>query len=122
MGNGGNDRINWKGKENSMQTGKDVASKVRTRRLGTMSAAALAATLGMLALGGCSSENADKPPETPMAVNFQLEKCQQLEANLYKCPAVDQPMCTPEFNRGDVNCIRIGPKGSVFVMRGQKLD
>jgi hypothetical protein len=110
------------GKENSMQTGKEAASKVRTRRLGVMSAAALAATLGMLALGGCSSENADKPPETPMAVNFQLDKCQQLEANLYKCPAVDQPMCTPEFNRGDVNCIRIGPKGSVFVMRGQKLD
>ena len=83
-----------------------------------MSAAAVAATLGMLALGGCSSQNADVPPETPMAVNFQLEKCQQLEANLYKCPAVDQPMCTPEFNRGDVNCIRIGPKGSVFVQRG----
>ncbi len=105
-----------------MQTVKDVASKVRARRVGIISAAAIAASFGMLALGGCSSENADKPPETPMAVNFQLEKCQQLEANLYKCPAVDQPMCTPEFNRGDVNCIRIGPKGSVFVMRGQKLD
>ena len=105
-----------------MQTGKEVASKVRARRLGVMSAAALAATLGMLALGGCSSQDADKPTETPMAVNFQLDKCQQLEANLYKCPAVDQPMCTPEFQRGDVNCIRIGPKGSVFVMRGQKLD
>ncbi len=105
-----------------MQTGKEVASKVRARRLGVMSAAALAATLGMLALGGCSSENADKPPQTPMAVNFQLEKCQQLEANLYKCPAVDQPMCTPQFNRTDVNCVRIGPKGSVFVMRGEKVD
>ena len=104
-----------------MQTGKEVASKMRARRLGVMSAAALAATLGMLALGGCSSQNADTPPEAPIAVNFQLDKCQQLEANLYKCPAVDQPMCTPEFNRGDVNCIRIGPKGSVFVMRGNKL-
>lgn len=101
MGNGGNDRINWNGKENSMQTGKDVASKVRARRLGMMSAAALAASLGMLALGGCSSQEADKPPESPIAVNFQLDKCQQLEPNLYKCPAVDQPMCTPEFNRGN---------------------
>jgi hypothetical protein len=104
-----------------MQTVKDVASKVRARRLGIISAAALAAALGMLALVGCSSENADKPPDQPMAVNFQLEKCQQLEANLYKCPAVDQPICTPEFQRGDVNCIRIGPKGSVFVMRGGHL-
>ena len=105
-----------------MQTGKDVASKVRARRLGVMSAAALAATIGMLALGGCSSENADKPTEAPIAVNFALEKCQQMEANLYKCPAVDQPICTPQFQRTDVNCVRIGPKGSVFVMRGQKLD
>jgi hypothetical protein len=109
------------GKENSMQTGKEVASKLRSRRLGVMSAAALAATLGMLALGGCSSQNADTPTEAPVAVNFQLDKCQQLEANLYKCPAVDQPICTPEFQRGDVNCIRIGPKGSVFVMRGGHL-
>jgi hypothetical protein len=53
-----------------------------------------------------------------MAVNFALEKCQQIEPNLYKCPAVDQPMCTPQFNRTDVNCVRIGPKGSVFVQRG----
>jgi hypothetical protein len=80
--------------------------------------AALAASLGMLAFGGCSSQNADVPPEHPMAVNFALEKCQQLEANLYKCPAVDQPICTPQFVRTDVNCVRIGPKGSVFVQRG----
>lgn len=104
-----------------MQTGKDGALKVRARGLGIMSAAALAASLGMFALGGCSSQNADQPPETPIAVNFQLDKCQQLEANLYKCPAVDQPICTPEFNRGDVNCVRIGPKGSVFVQRGGHL-
>src|SRR5438270_2061721 len=62
------------GKENSMQTGKEVASKMRARRLGVISAAALATTLGMLALGGCSSENADKPTTPPVAVNFQLEK------------------------------------------------
>lgn len=105
-----------------MQTVKDVASKVRARRLGIVSAAAMAASLGMLALGGCSSETADKPAEQPMAVNFQLEKCQQLEANLFKCPAVDQPICTPEFQRTDVNCVRIGPKGSVFVKRGGMIN
>ena len=102
-----------------MQTVKDVASKMRARRIGIVSAAAMAASLGMLALGGCSSENADKPTEAPIAVNFQLDKCQPMGANLYKCPAVDQPICTPEFQRTDVNCIRIGPKGSVFVMRGE---
>src|SRR5260370_42299781 len=105
-----------------MQTGKKVASKVRARRLGVMSAAALAATLGMLALGGGSSENAGKPTQAPVAVNFALEKGQQLQANLYKCPAGDQPICTPEFQPTDVNSVRIRPNGSVFVMRVQKPD
>jgi hypothetical protein len=100
-----------------MRTRKVVISKIGERRMRIVSAAALAASLGMLALGGCSSQNADKPPETPMMANFALEKCQQLEANLYKCPAVDQPLCTPEFNRTAVNCVRIGPKGSVFIQR-----
>jgi PBP1b-binding outer membrane lipoprotein LpoB len=98
-----------------MRTRKIVVSKIRERGLQIVPAAVLAA---MLVLGGCSSQNADQPTEKPMAVNFQLEKCQQIEPNLYKCPAVDQAMCTPEFQRTDVNCIRIGPKGSVFVQRG----
>ena len=55
-----------------MQIGKDGVSKVRVRKL--ISAVAIAASLGMLALGGCSSENADKPAEQPVAVYFQLEK------------------------------------------------
>ena len=100
-----------------MHTRKVVSSKIRERRLRMIPAAALAASLGMLAFGGCSSQNADVPPANPIAVNFALDKCQQLEPNLYKCPAVDQPICTPEFNRTAVNCVRIGPKGSVFVQR-----
>jgi hypothetical protein len=100
-----------------MRTRKVVISKIGERRMRIIPAAALAASLGMLALGGCSSQDADKPPENPIAVNFALDKCQQLEPNLYKCPAVDQPICTPQFNRTAVNCVRIGPKGSVFVQR-----
>ena len=101
-----------------MRTRKDVITKIGGRGLRIIRACALAASLGMLALGGCSSQDADKPTGTPINANFALEKCQQLEANLYKCPAVDQPLCTPEFNRTDVNCVRVGPKGSVFVQRG----
>jgi hypothetical protein len=100
-----------------MRTRKVVISKVGERGMRIIPAAVLVASLGMLALGGCSSQDADKPPENPIAVNFALDKCQQLEPNLYKCPAVDQPICTPEFNRTAVNCVRIGPKGSVFVQR-----
>ena len=100
-----------------MRTGKVVGSKIGERGLRIISAAALAASLGMLALG-CSSQNADQPTEKPIAANFALEKCEQIMPNLYKCPAIDQQLCTPEFNRTDVNCVRIGPKGSVFVQRG----
>ncbi len=101
-----------------MRTRKVVISQIRERGLRIIPAAALAAGLGMLALGGCSSQTTDQPPANPVQVNFALDKCQPIEPNLYKCPAVDQPICTPEFVRTDVNCVRIGPKGSVFVMRG----
>ena len=97
-----------------MRTQKVVVSKIRAARLRIVPAAAFAT---MLALGGCSSDNAQTPPANPIQVNFALDKCQPLEANLYKCPAIDQPICTPEFTRADVNCVRIGPKGSVFVQR-----
>ncbi len=101
-----------------MRTRKVVIWQIRECGLRIIPAAAFAAGLGMLALGGCSSQTPDQTAEQPVAVNFALEKCQQLEPNLYKCPAVDQPMCTPQFNRTDVNCVRVGPKGSVFVQRG----
>jgi hypothetical protein len=98
---------------------KNDVSKVRPgARL--FRAGVIAVSLGMLALAGCASENtAATPPagETPVPVNFALEKCQQIMPNMYKCPAIDQPICTPEFQRTDVSCVRIGPKGSVFVTR-----
>jgi hypothetical protein len=36
---------------------------------------------------------------------------------LYKCPAADKPICNPDYN-GQAECVRIGPKGSVFVQSG----
>jgi hypothetical protein len=93
-----------------MRTRELVLSKIRV--------AALATSLGMLAIGGCSSQSTENAPAQPIAANFALEKCQQIEPNLFKCPAVDQPLCTPEYTRTDVNCVHIGPKGSVFIQRG----
>jgi hypothetical protein len=101
-----------------MRSRNVMISKIGERKLRFIPATTLAVSLGMLALGGCSSQNADVPPSNPVAVNFALDKCEQLDANLYKCPAVDQPICTPQFVRTDINCIRVGPKGSIFVQRG----
>jgi hypothetical protein len=77
------------------------------------------AVLGLLSLGGCSSS---APPAGTAAMektelHFSLDQCQPLGANLFKCPASDKPICNPDYN-GSVECVRIGPKGSVFVQSG----
>ena len=99
---------------------KNVVSMVRPgARL--FRAGVIAVSLGMLALAGCASTEATPPPAPPAGgsanVNFALDKCEQIMPNMYKCPAIDQPICTPEFQRTDVSCVRVGPKGSVFVTR-----
>jgi hypothetical protein len=76
--------------------------------------------LGLLALGGCSSSEPSSAEQAALAkteLHFSLDQCQPLDANLYKCPASDKPICNPDYN-GQVECVRVGPKGSVFVQSG----
>ncbi|HUA34890.1 MAG TPA: hypothetical protein VMA09_14875 [Candidatus Binataceae bacterium] len=91
-----------------------------TRGKNALRRAALVGVFAMLAgLAGCSTDTPPAPQtgDPVTQANFDLSKCQQLEANLYKCPAIDKPLCTPQFNRSDISCVRIGDKGSVFVTR-----
>ena len=80
--------------------------------------ASLIAVLGLLALAGCSSSSepsaAQQAALAKTELHFDINKCQDLGAGLYKCPASDKPICNPDYN-GSVECVRIGPKGSVFV-------
>ena len=96
---------------------RDLPSK--TERIAKRTILALALS-GLLALGGCSSSTA--PPGQVAAMektelHFSLDQCQPLDANLFKCPAMDKPICNPDYN-GQLECVRIGPKGSVFVQNG----
>ena len=78
------------------------------------------AVLGLLALGGCTISNSPPAEQASMAkteLHFDLNKCEPISAGLYKCPATDKPVCNPDYN-GQVECVRIGPKGSVFVQSG----
>jgi hypothetical protein len=78
------------------------------------------AVLGLLALGGCSTSEPSAATQAGLAkveLHFDLNQCQDLGAGLYKCPASDKPICNPDYN-GQVECVRIGPKGSVFVQSG----
>lgn len=76
--------------------------------------------LGFIALGGCSSSDPSAAQQASLAkseLHFDLNSCQQIEPGLYKCPAADKPICNPDYN-GQAECVRIGPKGSVFVQSG----
>ncbi|HUO04118.1 MAG TPA: hypothetical protein VMU16_02865 [Candidatus Binataceae bacterium] len=83
-------------------------------------AIAAAGMVAMLFASGCSSSEPSPAVQAALAkteLHFNLGECQQLDADLFKCPAVDKPICNPDYN-GQAECIRIGPKGSVFVQSG----
>lgn len=102
-----------------MQADGVSASTLRSWGARVITAAALAASLaGMVAIAGCSSEATANAPEQPVPATFALARCTMISPGLYKCPAIDKDICTPQYNRSDVNCVRVGPKGSVFVTRG----
>jgi hypothetical protein len=75
---------------------------------------------GLLALGGCSSSEPSPATQAALAnteLHFDINACQPIEPGLFKCPATDKPICNPDYN-GQAECVRIGPKGSVFVQSG----
>ncbi len=78
------------------------------------------AVLGLLALGGCASSTPAPAEQSAVAkteLHFDINKCQPISPGLYKCPSTDKPICNPDYN-GQAECVRIGPKGSVFVQSG----
>src|SRR5271163_3055159 len=75
------------------------------------------AVAGLLALGGCSSSEPSATQQAALSkteLHFDINKCQDMGGGLYKCPASDKPICNPDYN-GSVECVRIGPKGGVFI-------
>ncbi|HYA35387.1 MAG TPA: hypothetical protein VEF03_07200 [Candidatus Binataceae bacterium] len=73
------------------------------------------AALMAVLFGACSTST---PPETAaqkqVLATFDLNKCEVVGVNLYKCPAIDKPICSIDYN-GPLECVRIGKKGSVFI-------
>lgn len=71
------------------------------------------ATIAILAMAGCSSvtPSADTPAEKAALANFDLSKCEVLEPSLYRCPEIDRPLCDPDFERNEVQCIKITKTG-----------
>jgi hypothetical protein len=93
--------------------GRTVSSAISRRVVSA------AAAVAMLAFAGCSSS----PPPPGMKqlekveLRFSIDQCEPIGAGIFKCPAIDRPICNPDYN-GQIDCVRIGPKGSVFVESG----
>jgi hypothetical protein len=92
-----------------------------TLRFSFAEAGAVLASIALLTIVGCSAQIAETPAQQKagdyVEMNFDLDKCLSIEPNLYKCPAIDKPLCTPQFARTDVECVHMGPKGAVFMQK-----
>ena len=101
-----------------LTTEKDLWSGVRARASRSIGAALLlAATLGAPAFSGCASSTPNPNlAKDSVVMNFDLSKCQAIDQNLYRCPAIDKPVCNPEFANADVQCVRVDKNGSVEVL------
>jgi hypothetical protein len=77
----------------------------------------LVLTLWLPALGGCSA-SAPAPESAAMKrteLSFNLDQCQPQGAGLFKCPAIDKPVCSADYAGPAVECVRVGKKGNIYV-------
>jgi hypothetical protein len=89
-------------------------TRVKNLRRGLAVVVGAAAIVGLLNGSGYAQATNEKAQK--LELKFDLTKCEQISPNLYKCPAIDKPICTTEYNQPGVECVHIGKKGSVVVM------
>lgn len=75
-----------------------------------------ASIIALLAIvvGGCSSTPPETAAQKQVLANIDVNKCQTVDVNIYRCPAIDKPICTPDY-RGPLECVRLGKNGGVYV-------
>ena len=88
--------------------------RVRNLPRGLVVVLGVAAIVGLLKGSGYTQETNEKAQK--LELKFDLSKCQQISPNIYKCPAIDKPICTTEYSQPGIECVHISKKGSVFVM------
>ena len=75
----------------------------------------------MLSLAGCAAST----PAPDAALNktelsFNINKCEMLGAGLYKCPAIDKPICNPDYTGTPVECLHTDKNGNITVQQLQQ--
>ncbi len=74
----------------------------------------------LLSLAGCATS----PPTASTALSrtelsFNINKCQVLGPGLYQCPAIDKPICNPDYTGTPVECLHTDQNGSITVQQIQ---
>lgn len=73
--------------------------------------------LGMVACSGQQAPSAAGTTGNQVAMNFDLNACENLGPGLYRCPGSDKPICDPGYNKGDVECLKVDKNG-VLIREG----
>jgi hypothetical protein len=92
-----------------------LSNKRIAAALGFMSA------IAMLSLAGCA---ASTPAPTSAGLkntelSFNINKCEMLGAGLYKCPAIDKPICNPDYTGTPVECLHTDKAGNITIQQLQ---
>jgi hypothetical protein len=78
--------------------------------------------LAMLSLAGCASST--PAPEASSVksteLSFNINKCEMQGPGLYKCPAIDKPICNPDYTGTPVECLHTDKNGNITVQQLQQ--
>jgi hypothetical protein len=84
-------------------------------------AIALISALWLAGLAGCSTSTPANGTSAlaTTELHFSLNDCKSLGPNLFKCPAVDKPVCSPDYVGTDVQCVRVDKNGGIIIQQMQ---
>ncbi len=92
----------------------------QSRKRATVAMGFVSAAL-MLSLAGCAAST-PAPESTAMKqteLSFNINKCEMLGAGLYKCPAIDKPICNPDYTGTPVECLHTDKNGNITIQQLQ---
>lgn len=101
-----------------MQYAKRFLISVCDSFVSTMLIFAIAIFVGML-MAACS-ETSQQAQKHYLEMHFDLSQCKPIAQNVYKCPAIDKPVCGPLYaNIGNsaYECLALDKNGNVLVER-----
>ena len=75
----------------------------------------------MVSLAGCaaSTPTPDSAALKQTELSFNLNKCEQLGAGLYKCPEIDKQICSPDYTGTPVECLHTDKNGNITIQQLQ---